>query len=184
MIVPQRHRILKIILPIVLGAIAAGITQYIRSGRESIAEYVPWRDRAALLEMINKDWYWLIAQGRDEYSPEARIDKRSPSDDPHDEGLLSLKVMRVDKKTVGFVAYYLKKFYEGVILFLDVASEYRHKGHGERLLRFAVDDLKSNGARVVRLVTRVDNESAQRLYLRTGFSEIERDEQFVTFAHS
>ena len=59
----------------------------------------------------------------------------------------------------------------GTLLFIDVNPEFRGKEqrYAERLLRYAIDQMKMMGAASVELVTRTDNEPAQRLYKRVGF---------------
>ena len=84
-------------------------------------------------------------------------------------------------KPVGFVSYNKPKFYEGFVHFLTVDEKERGKGYGLKLLKYAVDDLARTGASLIRLVTRVENYPAQKIYKTLGFKEIKRDERFVDF---
>lgn len=145
---------------------------------EGVFDYEPARDRAAILEIFRKNWYWLIAD--DNYSAEYMLDNRA-SQQTGPAGDLILKVYRVQDKTAGFLAYYHKSFYKGYVLFLVVDEEYRKKGYAEKLLRYALAQLKNDGMTIAQLITRIDNIRAQSLYKKVGMHEIWRDHEFVRF---
>jgi ribosomal protein S18 acetylase RimI-like enzyme len=79
------------------------------------------------------------------------------------------------------VAYYLKSFYEGTILFLDVNKEFRRQHYAEKLLNYAISDLFDRGVSRVRLITRPTNTSARALYERNGFKQYDTDDTFVHY---
>lgn len=148
-----------------------------------IVQYVPQRDREAILQMFEEDWEWLVAQSPQEYSAAYRIDYKATSKVPSDINRLSIYVFRQDQRTVGFVAYYMNTFYKGTILFLAVHRAYRGQGISHRLLDYAVKKLEQQGARMIELVTRVDNYAAQHVYERAGFERIASDDTFVTYRY-
>jgi len=139
------------------------------------------RDAKEILDIFERDRYWLTAT--EDFSPEFMLKYRAPSQ--HDLrylGRLIIKVIRKDDSFVGFVAYYMKSSTVGQILFLDVNPAYRGKGYSERLLKYALNNLKSVGANIAKLVTRTTNIHAQNLYKRLGFKETSQIEGFVYFA--
>jgi len=149
-----------------------------------IATYQPTRDRSAILDMFDRNWYWLVAHfSPHEYSASYRLDYKAPSKNPTDMGKLHIKVYRIDDESVGFIAYYMANFYKGMILFLSVEQEYRGRGIARDLLSHAVDQLARHGARIVELTTRVNNTPARRLYERFGFSRVHIDDHFVTYRY-
>jgi ribosomal protein S18 acetylase RimI-like enzyme len=70
-------------------------------------------------------------------------------------------------------------------LFLDINPDFRGKDkrYAEKLLKYALGELKKLGAEAVHLCTRTDNVRAQGLYRRIGFHEISRDNGFMTFQY-
>lgn len=62
----------------------------------------------------------------------------------------------------------------GEIISLAVLSEHRRHGHGERLLRQAMQWLWSRPIDRILLQVSVDNHGAQALYERLGFQRLER----------
>ena len=99
-------------------------------------------------------------------------------------GRLRIKVLREHDAFVGFTAYYMKTSDLGLLLFLAVNPEFRGKGYGDMLTRYALNDLIRVGAKRIRLVTRTCNIPAQKLYKRVGFKETSRDDEgFVYFEY-
>ena len=79
----------------------------------------------------------------------------------------------------------LKKEKLGWLLFLGVADQFRKRGYGEYLVRYALEQMRQMGLTRVDLVTRVTNYRAQRLYKRIGFNEYKRDSHgFVYFLYT
>lgn len=183
----KRYTWLKLILAILSLSIGAGIAHHYLAARDTalaISDYRESRDRAEIHEIFRKDWYWL--SNRD-YNP-ANIDfvlkTHSPNEyEPRYFGKMKIEVLREHNHVAGFITYYMLNFYEGKILFLAIEQGSRGKRYGEKLLDFAVKDLRKQGAQVARLVTRTDNISAQKLYKRFGFTETVADdgEGFVHF---
>ena len=150
---------------------------------EGIVDFSDSRDTDFILNIFDCDWHWLISEYSKGYDPKYTLQYRTSSHRPEDRGNLSIKMGYDGDKPVGFVAYYKKTFYAGYLLFLDVIPEYRAKGWGAKLAKYAVHDLIKRGAQTVGLVTRTTNHAAQKLYKRLGFKEVARDEGFVDFEY-
>ncbi len=161
-------------------AVATGFIYYYVYVRCDIRDYNPRTDRSTLIRLFNENKYWLTTN--EEYDIEHMLDTKSPNDyQPEFKGKLAIKVTRVNGNPVGFVAYYKKKFYEGMILFLAVDKKYRGKSYATKLLKYAINALFKDHALVVRLVTRTNNYAAMKVYERAGMKETERANGFVYF---
>ena len=148
-----------------------------------IKAYDQTRDLPAILEIFQKDWYWLIAS-KPEYSQEFveyMFKNSTPNKDPRYMGKLITKVLYENDQLVGFTSYYMKNFFIGIILFVVVKPEFRGKGYAQQLMKSAIEDLKQQGASLITLVTRTTNESAQKLYKRLGFTASYDQDGFVYF---
>lgn len=139
------------------------------------------RDTKAILDIFKNDWYWLVSS--DDYSPEFMMKERAPNKDPRYRGKLNIRVLYDRDQFVGFVAYYMKNFFMGQILFLDVKKEFRGKGFAQQLMKYALNDLKKQGATLITLVTRSSNIDAQRVYKKLGFKVAVEDEGYVYFEY-
>lgn len=125
-------------------------------------------DRAELVAMLDKDWYWLVSQDAFDFSPDYLFDHRAATFHYADNSL-TIMVYEEDHKPAGFVTYHLLDGYTGRIQFLAVGQEYRKKGYGKLLLEYAVQDLKKRGVCFVNLAVRDNNEAAKKLYEQLGF---------------
>lgn len=166
-------------------ALGAGAWYYTSRVQTPIYDFEYSRDTESILEMFKKDWYWLDASF-EHYTPEAIIYKfknRTPHINPMYAGTMRIKVLREQDQLVGFITYHKEGADSGRILYLSVKSEMRGKRYGEVLARYAIDDLIAMGAKKIRLVTRTDNEAAQKLYKRLGFVETSRSDGFVNFEY-
>lgn len=143
----------------------------------SVIDFDYKRDHAAIEEIFQRDWDWLVPISPDRYSLDLVLKYRAPRQDPLYAGRLTLKVMHDKNQLIGFVGYYMKNTQEGFLNFLDVNPEYRGKGYAEKLARYAIDDMIQKGAQRVTLVTYPHNVRALKLYHRLGFKEIGRDTQ-------
>lgn len=143
------------------------------------------RDAQNIKDLITQDWYWLIASKK--YDLDFMLTQRAAAKkDPRYIGKLEIKVLRSESthQFIGFVAYYPESFYVGRILFLAVRPEFRGKRYAQKLLDYAVDQLRAQGSLFVRLVTRTNNLRAQAVYTRAGFVETSRDAEFVYYEKS
>lgn len=182
----RRLNWIKTIIVTISIAVGAGIAHYYYSSSEKgpIYTFQENRDLEDMISLFVKDWYWLSNREYARENVEFNLKTNSPNEfEPRYFGKMRIKVLRENGKLIGFVTYYMVNFYEGKVLFLAVNPEYRGKRYGEKLLKYAVDDLFSQGATVVRLVTRTTNYSAQKLYLRFGFQMTNPDDEgFMHFA--
>ena len=94
-----------------------------------------------------------------------------------------MKVGYKGSSPTGFLAYYVKKFYLGKILFVDVLPSYRSQGWGVKFVKYALRDLINKGVSQIELVTRTNNIAAQALYKKLGFQEQGQEEGFVKFIY-
>jgi ribosomal protein S18 acetylase RimI-like enzyme len=147
---------------------------------ENIQDYNEMRDKQEILDIFKTDKYWLLSSP--DYSVEHMLSSRSPNkDDARYFGKLAVKVLHEADKFVGFVAYYMKNFFIGTVLFLDVKPEFRGKGYAQQLMRYAIDGLKKQGASIITLVTRSENYSAQAVYKKMGFTKTLEEDGYVYF---
>ncbi len=150
---------------------------------DGINNYNAKRDRQVILDIFDKDWYWLVSGDRSSFSPEHMIDTNSPNKYNADlQGKEKIKVFLVNGKMAGFITYYKKKAYQGQIHIIQVLPEYRGRGYAKQLMRSAIDDLfKDPAISLIKLVTRTNNPTAIKLYLGLGFTEEVRDDALVDF---
>ena len=149
--------------------------------RENIGNRIYQDERdTMILDIFKTDRYWLVSS--QDYDPEFMLKNRAPNkDDARYFGKLNIKVLYEKDEFVGFVAYYMKNFFIGQMLFIDVKSEFRGKGYAQQLMKYAIDDMKKMGATIISLVTRTSNESAQKLYKRLGFNVSFEEDGYVYF---
>jgi ribosomal protein S18 acetylase RimI-like enzyme len=163
--------------------IGIGVGYYYISSDHMIYDYDERIDKKPIVDLFDSDRYWLTASP--DYPVEYMLKYKAPTKDPLSIGRLHIKVLREHDKFIGFTAYYMLFDNEAKLLFVAVNPEFRGKRYGERLLKYAIKDLKSMGARYIRLTTRTTNLQAQRLYNRVGFKETSRDEEgYVYFTYT
>ena len=180
----MNKRIIKILALASAFSLAGAGLYYIlpyAQSKECILPFKLERDKQEVLDIFIKDRYWLVAS--EDYSPEFMLENRAPSkNEPRYYGKLDIKVLYNDQNQfIGFIAYYMKNFFVGQILFLDVKEEFRGKGYAQQLMNHAIKDLKSQGATLITLVTRTNNESAQKLYKLLGFNVSYEEHGFIYF---
>lgn len=162
-------------------AITMGTVWWLYQGTEEsrITLYDAKRDRAFILDITQKDRYWLSNAA--DFDPAFFFDKATPQHDLEYAGKLVTKVLLEKGKPVGFVSFYPKSFYEGYILFLSVDHAHRGKGYAGKLLQHAFDELFAQGIQVIRLFTRTSNHPAIAVYKRLGMVETKRIEGGIYF---
>jgi ribosomal protein S18 acetylase RimI-like enzyme len=175
------------VISIFLGA--GSYVLYHSYSAQGIYEYNQQRDSAFIKQLFHEDWYWLVAGVSDTFDETAQyyvdyiLKYRSNSLTLPPKHILTMKVGYEGDQPTGFLAYYVKKFYLGKILFVDVLPAYRSKGWGVKFVKYALRDLINHGVSQVELVTRTDNAAAQALYRKLGFQEKGQDEGFVKFTY-
>ncbi|KKP29756.1 MAG: Ribosomal protein S18 alanine N-acetyltransferase [candidate division TM6 bacterium GW2011_GWF2_30_66] len=161
--------------------LVAGLVYKFYSEKSPITDFVYSRDAESILKIFDKDWYWLVASSREEYSPDFMLKNRAYDRDPAHFGKLDIKVLRENNKLAGFTAYFNKKIYEGFLLYVGVDRDFRGEGYGEKLTNYAVEDMFANGCNIVKLITRTENIKARSLYKKLGFEETLVDGGYVYY---
>jgi Acetyltransferases len=178
-----KSNLLKLLAVAVVGALlATGLVYKVAySEKSQITDFVYSRDAESILKIFDIDWYWLVASSKEEYSADFMLKNRTYDKDPANFGKLTIKVLRDNDRLAGFNAYFKKKFYEGFLLYVGVDRDFRGKGYGEKLTKYAVNDMFADGCSVVKLVTRVANTKARSLYKKLGFEETLIDNGYVYY---
>lgn len=154
---------------------------YFYRSANSIALYNNAVDCNFINKLFKENWYWLVAGNSDFNQTYVKniFDRKSPTGDIKSAGSLSVYTYKDNNQPVGMVAFYKHKVYEGAILFLGVDKEYRGHGYARKLLKFALDKLKSQGVSIVRILTRTNNKPALNLYKSLGFKEVWSDKDYI-----
>jgi ribosomal protein S18 acetylase RimI-like enzyme len=158
---------------IAIGGLAYRFGLHRQITQNVVLDYLPARDREQIVQLFKNNWYWLIASH--DFSVEFMLDHRAPDRNPLYTGSMKFNLIRVGNDLAGFIAYYMKASDIGWILFLVVDEKYRGKGYSDYLMHHAIDALKGFGAKKVRLLTRIQNIKAQKVYRRLGFTEYKYD---------
>lgn len=147
---------------------------------DSIVPFDYARDAEHIKQIFIDDKYWLLSS--EDYDVEYMLHNKAPNKrEPRYIGKLNIKVLYENNQFVGFIAYYLKNFFLGQILFVDVKQEFRGKGFAQMLVKHAIEDMKKQGATMIVLVTRTSNTSAQSVYKKLGFTVSYEEDGFVYF---
>ena len=147
-----------------------------------IIDFAYERDRDFILDIFDKNWYWLIDDASSpNFSAEYMMRYLTTNSNPATAGRLTMKVLYEHNEPAGFNAYYLQHFYLGRIRFVAVREKFRSKGYGKKLVEYALNDLQSRGAAKVRLVTRTTNIPAQKVYKASSMHVSEEEGGFVWF---
>lgn len=129
----------------------------------SIRLYAGGKDRAFVIKIFKENFYTLTANPQHDF--DLMLERRSPNRlEAKYFGKMDTYMAYDGDRPVGFISFYMLSSYVGKILFLAVDNEFRGKGYGKKLVQFALDQLKKQGAQVVKIATRVDNKTAQNLY--------------------
>jgi len=146
-----------------------------------LTDYNLARDYDQLIALFERNRYWLTT---DPNSPTEYIFTHlSPRPDSRYHGQMTVKILRSNGDLAGFVSYYMKRNDVGFILYLGIDERYRGKHLADRLMKHAMDDLLSRGAKRIELITRPTNISAQTVYNRLGFRERGRDNVYVFYEY-
>jgi len=146
----------------------------------NIQDYKPSRDREFILNLFKNNWYWLTAN--DSLKPEKILDSLSLfyPDGSH-KADITIKVNLENNQPTGFIAYYKKKLYQGYVQFMAVDEKYRGKGYAQKLLSYAIEDLKNRDCIKVRMLTRMSNLPARAVYTKLGFKKRWSNEEFIEY---
>lgn len=166
-------------LVLVLFFVVVGL---LRCSSVRVQDFDPVRDTAGILQNFKEDWYWLVAEGV-QFDPKFMLDTHSPNQSTEYRGKLMIKVIRDREQTAAFITYYRFSPQIGWIQFLSVNRRFRGKGYGKKLVDYAVKDLLKMGSQEIKLITRVNNIWAQRIYDNFGFVQYKRDDKFVDYVY-
>lgn len=178
-------KLIKVAAVLILLSIGASVFYYYApqpmfAQTGPITDFNDSRDTQDVLKLFEKDRYWLISS--EDYDPAWALATRSPNKrDSRYFGKLNIKVLRENEQFVGFVAYYMKNFFLGQLLFLGINPDFRGKGYAQQLMKYAIEDMKKMGASMITLVTRTSNISAQAVYKKMGFTVTHEEDGFVYF---
>ncbi len=171
----QRNMRLYILIAL-LGACAVGAGFYATrsqsvasvSHSSQMREYVAHDHKEFVKKQFRDEWEWLISSP--DYSIDDMLETKSPNNyEPNYRGKLLTRVYYEGGAPVGFAAYYMLNPLAGDILFIVVDKEHRGHHYAEKMVHCACDELKSLGAKIVKLATRIDNKPARHIYEKIGF---------------
>src|SRR3990167_2260113 len=98
------HKKKYIIASLVALSLVAGIFWYSSNSRNQlIVDYDYQRDSAAIAQIFDTDWDWLIPFAKDDYSLDLVLKYKAPQQNPLYAGRLNIKVARIDDRLIGFV---------------------------------------------------------------------------------
>lgn len=178
------QKINRFFIPIALCLGFVGSYYWLHVSGESIYPYDAARDRSALIKIFKQNMFWLTNDAQEATamaSFEQNIDTNSSSDSWLDRGNLSTYVYRDNEATKGFVSYHKVTSSTARILYIAIDETYRRRGYAEKLLVYALNNLKNQGFERVELVTRLVNKRAQGLYKKLGFRQTWDDGTLVGF---
>lgn len=165
-------------LAIFIGLVLAGYGGYqayqqYAGEQGTIRSYKTKEDEQYIKKEFEDNWYTLIANPS--YDVDFMLQKKAPNErEPQYFGKMAIKMLYQDSRPIGFITYYMQTSYQGDILFLVIDKNFRGKRYGEKLLNYAFEEMKKEGAKTVKIFTRTENTSAQSLYTRMGFVETGR----------
>ncbi len=80
-------------------------------------------------------------------------------------------VAQQDNMIVGYIIFWIRYEDEGHIISIAVDKNYRRKGVGAELVKYAVDIFKKCNVREIKLEVRVGNGGARKFYTNLDFKE-------------
>lgn len=128
-------------------------------------------DRTAIIDMLRTDWYWLVGEGVKDFSPEYMLDHQAATWRYPDKSLSIMIYRDTHGLPVGFVTYHKLEALKGRIQFLAVARHARKKGIAQKLISYAIEELRKQGFCSIEIAVRVNNIPAKTLYIKNGFTE-------------
>ena len=176
----------NILLALLLSVGVGGTYYYLQQeqqchhGNDDIREYNAADYKPFIQKQFRENWYWLISSP--DYDINDMMDTRSPNKrEPKYRGKMEIKILIKNGVPVGFGTYYMRSDVLGEILFIAVDKDHRGNRYAAELVNYAIDQLRKRGAKTVKLVTRVDNPGAQKVYTRLNFKETHRTKTFVHY---
>lgn len=177
-------KINRLIIPLVFILAGLGGYYWFHVKQEPIYSYDAVKDRSSLIKIFKQNMFWLTNDPSEQsalQSFEQSLDSASPSQSWLDRGSLVTYVYRDREGTKGFISYYPLSSASAKILYIAVDDDYRRRGYAQKLLEYALAELKRKGFKDVELVTRLVNKRAQGLYKKLGFRQTWDDGTLVGF---
>ena len=155
--------------------------EYSATSGVKILDFDKQRDTQFLIDSFDEERYLLT--NNPDFSVQFMVDHMTPVQyhDPSQFGKQQIRIAFAKGEPVGFIAYHMKNFYEGKIHLLEVRKAHHGHGYATKLIKSAIEHLKAQGAKVIKLDTRVDNQPARNLYTKLGFQLIDESDGFVHF---
>ena len=128
------------------------------------------RDQKQVLYIFNENRKTVSDDNNDNDFKEM-IKTRIPGENVEHIAPITLKVIRDNGITAGFIVYYMQSAEKGIIWIVEVDATQRRKGYGNFLMHYAMKDLCSMGAQNIGLWVSFSNDSAKKMYESLGFIE-------------
>ena len=140
------------------------------------------KEQRDFVERVFKDNFPLLTVN-EAHDFEVMLEKRAPARNQTKYfGKMDTVIMYQDKMPVGFISYYMLSSYMGRILYLAVEKSHRRKGYARKLITFALESLKNQGAKVIKICTYDFNEVAKKIYTQEfGFIKESQEDQFIFY---
>lgn len=121
---------------------------------------------------------WYLLHNSADFDVDFMLKQSAPYvHEPRYYGKLTTVVLFDEGDQAGFVNFYMRGLYEGTVFLLAVDKKTRGKGFGEALMRYAIEGLRQQGAKYIKLSVRKENVTAKRLYERCGFKLESADDE-------
>jgi ribosomal protein S18 acetylase RimI-like enzyme len=151
----------------------------INSKQKDILKLTPYNnatDKEDILHILKENFFWIIHGCTfEEYDFASKLEAGVVTFEGEDANKpMNIIVMKDKKRVAGFLTYYVYQSGIGRIHLLGVDKEYRRCGIGEKLARYAIEDLFKQDINVIFLITLRENIRAQNLYKKLGF--VQNDE--------
>ena len=87
-------------------------------------------------------------------------------------------VAQQDNIVVGYIIFWIRYEDEGHIISIAVDKNYRRKGIGAELVKYAADTFRKCNVKEIKLEVRIGNTGARKFYTELGFKEKEIFESY------
>jgi|GEM_PF-4610393 ribosomal protein S18 acetylase RimI-like enzyme len=149
--------------------------------KEGIYPYDAALDRDYILQETEKAKFWLIADESIGYNQAETLDTgchcfvKEP---------VHFFVYYKDSRPVGFISYYFDSALFGKIQFVFVDEQYRRQGIAEKMIMYALNRMRQEGAISIEICTRLINSGARTLYEKLGFKYLHDNGKYIYLEYS
>jgi ribosomal protein S18 acetylase RimI-like enzyme len=173
----------KLLLGIVISLIFVGSFSFyyfyydkqylVADSQASIQDFNYEQDNEAVTELLKSNWE-VLSPLIPEYDPRvADITFRRKLSMNFYPAPLTLKVLKKNKKLIGFITYTITREKRGHIELIAITADQQRHGYGTLLINSALNDLKKQHIKTVDINVSKQNEKAQKLYNKIGFKLLE-----------